>query len=275
MIIGAGGIDKLSSGLDAYFEMLSSSEQATELTRRMTEEFANLGLELPTSIEAYKKLVNSFDVTTEAGQTLYGQVIALAPEFQDLVDAIESANSEVNSLVESLRDLAEQAQSASGETEALRTLEAVRAEMATVSALAMSGDTDAANKLLTLSSTLMSLSSSYATTTAEYARDLALIQRSATVAADTIEAGLGTTTETSLTPTTGVSTTTTTDTATESTTDTKLTETIETLQTGFFTLAKSLQSMESKLDRWDDGTRMLVGIAPETGDVPQPVVATV
>jgi len=43
MVLGAGGLDVLSSGLDAYFEMLSPAEQAAELTRRLTNEFSLFG----------------------------------------------------------------------------------------------------------------------------------------------------------------------------------------------------------------------------------------
>ena len=93
MILGAGGLDSLSNGLDAYFEMLSPADQAAELTRRLTNEFAILGQELPADVKAFRDLLNDprvIDITTEAGQKLYGQIIALAPEFNDLQDSLES-----------------------------------------------------------------------------------------------------------------------------------------------------------------------------------------
>ena len=138
-------------GFDAYFEMLSPAEQAAELTRRLTREFAILGKELPANVQAYRDLLNSItdtELATEAGQKLYGQIIALAPEFNDLQDSLKKANSEVNALVESLRDLAEQARGARGETDQTRNLASVRNEFDRVSTLAMQGDTEAATRLV-------------------------------------------------------------------------------------------------------------------------------
>ena len=270
MILGAGGLDKLSSGFDAYFEMLSPAEQAAELTRRLTNEFAIFGKELPTDVKAFRNLVSSIDITTEAGQKLYGQILALAPEFNDLQDALESTNSEVNALVQSLRDLAEQARAARGETEQPRNLAFLRNEFESASILAMQGDTEAANRLLTLGKDLMQVSKLYSVTGSDYAKDLALIQRSATVSADVQENGLGTSISPTLTPSNATNTTPTVET-TNTSTDTKLEAIREEFNAGLFAIAKYTQDMASRFERWDDGSRMLVGVQPENGDTPVPV----
>ena len=273
MILGAGGLDKLSSGFDAYFEMLSPAEQAAELTRRLTNEFAIFGKELPSDVKAFRNLVSSIDITTGAGQKLYGQILALAPEFNDLQDALESTNSDVNALVQSLRDLAEQARAARGETEQPRNLAYLRNEFEQASVLAMQGDIASAEKLLTLGKDLMSLSKTYSVTGSEYARDLALIQRAATVSADMQEQGLGTSISTTLTPSAG-STTTPTVNTTNSTMTTELQGMREELNAGLFAIAKFVQNVDSRTERWDDGNRVMVGIQPENGDAPVPVVVT-
>lgn len=273
MIIGAGGLDKLSSGFDAYFEMLSPAEQAAELTRRLTKEFAIFGKELPADVKAFRNLVSSIDITTEAGQKLYGQIIALAPEFNDLQDALDSANSDVNALVQSLRDLAEQARAARGETEQPRNLAYTRSQFEQASVLAMQGDIASAEKLLTLGKDLMGLSKTYSVTGSEYARDLALIQRAATVAADIQANGLGTSISPTLTPSTNTTTTPTIAT-TNSTMTTELQGMREELNAGLFAIAKFVQNVDSRTERWDDGGRMMVGVQPENGDAPVPVVVT-
>lgn len=270
MILGAGGLDSLASGLDAYFEMLSPAEQAAELTRRLTNEFAIFGKELPADVKAFRNLVNSIDISTEAGQKLYGQILALAPEFNDLQDALNSANSDVNALVQSLRDLAEQARAARGETEQPRNLAFLRSEFERASILAMQGDTEAANRLLTLGKDLMQVSKLYALSGSEYAKDLALIQRAATVAADIQANGLGTSISPTLTPSTNTTATPTVET-TNTSTDTKLETIREEFNAGLFAIAKYTQDMASRFERWDDGSRMLVGVQPETGDQPTPV----
>lgn len=270
MFAGAGSLDRLQDGLDAYFEMLSPAEQAAELTRRLTNEFANFGQELPSDIEAYKQLVSKIDITTEAGQKLYGQIISLAPEFNDLQDALEKANSEVNQLVKSLRDLAEQARQARGETEQPRNLDYARAMFESTAMLAMQGDTQAAEKLMSLGTDLMNLSKQYSVDGSEYARDLALIQRAATVSADVQEAGLGytsTTLSTSLPSSNATPTLATTATST----DDKLDALREDLNAALLAIAKYTQSTANKLENWDDGNRMMVGVIQEAGDPKVPV----
>ena len=271
MVLGAGGLDVLSSGLDAYFEMLSPAEQAAELTRRLTNEFALFGKQLPADVKAYRDLVNSIDVSTEAGQKLYGQIIALAPEFNDLQDSLDKANSEVNALVKSLRDLAEEARKARGETEQPSNLAYVRSQFQNDSILAMQGDTAAAERLLTLGKDLMSLSKQYSISGSEYAKDLALIQRAATVSADVQEAGLGYTPSTTLSTalvsgnTAGVVQ------ALEqknATLEAEIKSMREDTNAGLLAIAKFTQNMDSRFERWDDGNRMIVGISSEQGDTP-------
>lgn len=274
MILGAGGLDSLASGLDAYFEMLSPAEQAAELTRRLTNEFAIFGKELPSDVKAFRNLVSSIDITTASGQKLYGQIIALAPEFNDLQDAIESANSEVNALVQSLRDLAEQARAARGETEQPRDLAYLRNEFNKASELALQGDTEAANRLIPIGKDLMSMSKLYSVSGSDYAKDLAFIQGVATAVADLQESGLGTSISSDLTPSTTTGNTTPTIETVNNSTDARLDALSEKLEAGLFAIAKYTQDSASRLERWDDGGRMLVGIQPENGDAPIPVVVT-
>lgn len=279
MILGAGGFDSLASGLDAYFEMLSPAEQAAELTRRLTNEFAILGEELPADVKAFRNLVSSIDITTEAGQKLYGQIIALAPEFNDLQDALDSANREVNALVQSLRDLAEQARGARGETETTRNLDYLRNEFQLASVLALQGDVEAAERMVELGESLIASSKLYSVTGSDYAKDLAYIQGISTAVANLQEAGLGTsattTTDSDLTLTTASTSSTSSSTSTEeSTVTTELQALREEMNAALLAIAKYTQTTATKLESWDDGNRMMVGIQPENGDTPIPVVVT-
>ena len=250
--------------------MLSPAEQAAELTRRLTKEFAILGKELPSDVKAFRNLVSGIDISTEAGQKLYGQIIALAPEFNDLQDSLKNANSEVNALVQSLRDLAEQARGARGETDQTRNLASVRNEFDRVSTLAMQGDIESATRLVDLGKELMDVSKNYAVSSEEYARDLASIQRAATVAADIQANGLGTSSAPTLSPTNGTNTT-----PTVNTTNTAMTTEMQTMReefnAGLFAIAKYVQNLDSRTERWDDGNRIMVGVLAENGDTPLPV----
>ena len=92
MISGARGVENLQAGLQSYFEdFLSPSEQAGDLLRRLGKSFAEIGYSVPTSVEGFRSLVDSIDITTEAGQKLYGALMALAPAFKSSIDAIEDA----------------------------------------------------------------------------------------------------------------------------------------------------------------------------------------
>lgn len=266
MILGAGGLDNLSNGLEAYFEMLSPAEQAAELTRRLTNEFAIFGKELPSDVKAFRNLVSSIDISTEAGQKLYGQILALAPEFNDLQDALESANSDVNALVQSLRDLAEQARAARGETEQPRNLTYLRNEFNRASELALQGDTEAANRLISIGKDLMSMSKLYAVSGSDYARDLAFIQGVASTVADLQESGLGTSISPDLKPSTTTGSTTPTVETVNNSTDARLDALSEKLEAGLFAIAKYTQVTATKLENWDDGNRIMVGVIQETGD---------
>ena len=137
----------------------------------------------------------------------------------------------------------------------------------------MQGDIASAEKLLTLGKDLMGLSKTYSVSGSEYARDLALIQRAATVSADMQEQGLGTSISTTLTPSTG-NTTTPVVTTTNTTTDLELKGMREDLNAGLFAIAKFVQNVDSRTERWDDGNRVMVGVQPENGDTPVPVVVT-
>ena len=116
----------------------------------------------------------------------------------------------------------------------------------------------------------MTLSKTYSVTSSEYAKDLAAVQRAATVSADVQEAGLGYTIGSSLTPVSGTNTVPTVVT-TNSATDARLDALNEKIEAGLFAIAKYTQDTANRLERWDDGSRMLVGVQPENGDTPVPV----
>lgn len=103
MIRGAGGAEALQSGLDSYFsDYLTDGERTAELSKRMTREFAALGLALPTGKDGFKSLVAGIDVSTSAGQELFGSVINLAGGFSELQNALNAAADAQNKLKDAL-----------------------------------------------------------------------------------------------------------------------------------------------------------------------------
>lgn len=189
MIRGAGGADRLADGLDTFFDdFLTDQERAAELTRRASRDFAQLGVSLPDSVAAYRALIDSVDTSTEAGQGLYGALIALAPEFAELQDSIEQASSGVNALVKSLRDLADEANKNIIQAQnPNQSLDRMRREFASTAALAGLGNREAAEALPSLGKALIEASRIGAASRQQFVRDLSLVSGGATNAADVLE----------------------------------------------------------------------------------------
>lgn len=119
MIQAAGGLDAFNDGMKSYFDdFLSPAEQAAELIRQVSVEFAQLGMLVPESVDGYKDLIASIDISTQEGQKLYGSLIALIPAFVDMTDAIEAAGNasaqfedDIKSAFAELRQAVQQAES--------------------------------------------------------------------------------------------------------------------------------------------------------------------
>ena len=105
MIRGAGSVDALNSGFESFFEnFLTEGEQLAYSTAVITKEFSKLNLTLPTSKDAYKDLLNGLDLTTEAGQELYGRLLLLAEGFAEVADKVAES---ITALETKLTDLAD------------------------------------------------------------------------------------------------------------------------------------------------------------------------
>lgn len=99
-IKGAGGIEELANGVNSYLEnFLSDTEQLAFQTQLMSDEFAKLGLAMPTSKEGFTNLIKSLDVSSESGQELYGRLIILSDSFAKL---FENTSSSKASLLENI-----------------------------------------------------------------------------------------------------------------------------------------------------------------------------
>ena len=101
MIYGAGSVTDLQAGFEAFFDnFLTESEQISYKTSQLISSFNDLGIALPNSKEAFKQLLSGIDLTTEAGQELYGRLIILSEGFAQVAD--EVANS-IQALEDSLK----------------------------------------------------------------------------------------------------------------------------------------------------------------------------
>lgn len=109
----AGGLESLSSITTAYYETFySDAERAATTTRQVGEAMRNLGLQMPTTREGFRALVEAQDLTTQAGQSTFVALLNLAPAFASVTQQAVGATDAVAGLVNALR--------AAGEAEASR-----------------------------------------------------------------------------------------------------------------------------------------------------------
>jgi hypothetical protein len=92
MILGAGGAEELSAGLQSFVQnVLTDTQRMNMMLAQMAAEFGAIGQAMPTTLQGFADLVASIDTTTAAGQQLYGAVIALTPSFVNMIDSIAQA----------------------------------------------------------------------------------------------------------------------------------------------------------------------------------------
>lgn len=95
----AGGLDKLASKTQAYYQAYYSSNEQLQLAAKQAQQvlvtgFADIGKAVPANREAFRALVESQDLSTEAGRKLWNSLLDLSDEFdtvQKLVDATAEA----------------------------------------------------------------------------------------------------------------------------------------------------------------------------------------
>jgi TP901 family phage tail tape measure protein len=88
LIAGAGDLDTLAKGVSDYNDnFFTESERLANQTSNMAREFGKIGIAMPATNEAFRAYLTSIDGTTEAGQKLFGSLIALSGGFSSMTDA--------------------------------------------------------------------------------------------------------------------------------------------------------------------------------------------
>lgn len=108
MIQAAGSFDAFKDGVESFYENFTTpQEKIASQTNILTREFARLGLQLPSTRDAYKNLVlTAANNTSVAGQEMYGSLIRLSPLFVELREAIEDVGGSAEDVGQSLNDVA-------------------------------------------------------------------------------------------------------------------------------------------------------------------------
>lgn len=119
-------VSALTGAVDSYFTAYySQAEQAAARTAQMTKVFASLGMTMPSSLSAFRQLVEAQNLNTDAGREAYATLLKLAPAFAELQSAMQGAKSAAD-IASEKADLERQLLELRGDTTALRELQLAR-----------------------------------------------------------------------------------------------------------------------------------------------------
>jgi hypothetical protein len=86
MVNSAGGNSGLTQGLADFLKnYFSPAEQAASEMGQLTNQFNYVGLVMPTTLDGFRKLVESIDTTSSAGQKLQGWLLSIAGQFSTAI----------------------------------------------------------------------------------------------------------------------------------------------------------------------------------------------
>lgn len=96
LIALSGGMDAMNSKAAFYYQnFLTEAERVALVTPKVTQTMQDLGLAGVSTIEQFNKIVNSIDLSTEAGRTLYAALMDIAPAFFMVAHASTEATEQI------------------------------------------------------------------------------------------------------------------------------------------------------------------------------------
>jgi len=101
----SGGLSEFSDANESYYDKyFSDAEKQVKLQAKLSESFSYLGVKMPTTIEGFRKLVESTNLTTLAGRELFTGLMGISEGFAEFQDNIEVVNFDnLNSLLDSIK----------------------------------------------------------------------------------------------------------------------------------------------------------------------------
>lgn len=105
----AGGLESLASKTGFFNDnFLSAQEQLAPIIETVTKKLGELGVGFVDTNEEFKKLVQSQDLTTEAGQDMYLALLDIAPMFKQITDATGDLGLTVEKVTEQIHKATEE-----------------------------------------------------------------------------------------------------------------------------------------------------------------------
>lgn len=163
LIDAFGGADAFTAATSAYSQAFyTEAERMATTTRQLTTVLAGLGLQLPESRAAFRDLVESQDLYTDAGRATYAALLGLAPVFDQITQATQQMGQAMADEVRRLRGLLTGSSSTS--------MGALQTDFALATAAARAGNAGALERLPAISQALESAAALQAVTAADIAR---------------------------------------------------------------------------------------------------------
>lgn len=92
--------------LTAAFEPITADEAWAKATQQLADQFADLGQTMPSTSREFGRLMDSLDLTTEAGQDAYRSLTNLAPAFLTLASVVDEVFASISkTTADSVRDI--------------------------------------------------------------------------------------------------------------------------------------------------------------------------
>lgn len=105
----AGGLESLASKTGFFNDnFLSAQEQLAPTIETVTKKLGELGVGFVDTNEEFKKLVQSQDLTTEAGRNMYIALLDIAPMFKQITDATGNLGLTVEKVTEQIQKATEE-----------------------------------------------------------------------------------------------------------------------------------------------------------------------
>jgi len=104
----AGGLEQLSALTSQYYSAFySDAEQQANLVAQLSESFAALNVTMPDTREGFRALVDGLDLTSEAGQKMFAELMKLVPGMDQYLSALEAQRQASEEAAEAARKEAE------------------------------------------------------------------------------------------------------------------------------------------------------------------------
>lgn len=99
-----GGLEKFQDATNEYFtSFYSESEQFEFLQKNLVAQFSEAGFVLTNTREDFRNLIDSLDLTTEAGQEAFAVLMSMVPALSTYYDKIEAQKKAVTEFNESIQ----------------------------------------------------------------------------------------------------------------------------------------------------------------------------